>query len=198
VTYDGAAGSAMPDELALEAISGRAAGFSFAVSDRLVIGRNSDGPGRLADDPELSRDHAEITRGSTGEFEIADLASTNGTFVNGSRLNAPAVLRTDDEIEVGATKLRVRWAPAAAGPPIDVDVRATTVIIDVPSGVSESVEHVDPGTEDRPAAAAGQPVRVSLTLDLEHKAVELTLDSPGETIQLVLEDGQWRLGNGGS
>jgi pSer/pThr/pTyr-binding forkhead associated (FHA) protein len=84
VTDEGAVGSAIPDELALEAISGRAAGFSFVVSDRLVIVRNSDGPGRLADDPELSRDHAEISRGSSGEFEIADLASTNGTFVNGA------------------------------------------------------------------------------------------------------------------
>jgi hypothetical protein len=76
-------------------------------------------------------------------------------------------------------------------------VRATTVIIDVPSVVSESVEHVDPGTEAQPVAS-GQPVRVCLTLDLERKAVELTLDGPGETIHLVLDDGEWRLGNGGS
>ncbi len=98
------------NHLRLEVAVGRARGFSFVVDERLVIGRDSDGPGRLADDPELSRHHAEIVRGPSGEFTIKDLSSTNGTFVNGSRLNTPVVLTVGEQ----ASPLWAVDAPTAA------------------------------------------------------------------------------------
>ena len=104
-------------ELRLEAVAGNATGFSIVVEERLVIGRQSEGPGRLADDPELSRHHVEIERVENGQFTIKDLSSTNGTFVNGTQIKAPALLVLDDEIEVGGTKLVVRSVPALAPPP---------------------------------------------------------------------------------
>src|SRR5205807_2675050 len=55
------------NELRLEVQAGRARGFSLVVDERLVIGRNSEGPGGLADDPDLSRHHAEIVRAPSGE-----------------------------------------------------------------------------------------------------------------------------------
>ena len=132
--------------LRLEAVAGNATGFSFEVEDRLVIGRSSEGPGRLADDPELSRHHAEIVRAPGGEFTIKDLSSTNGSFVNGGRLTATAVLAVGDEIEVGGTRLAVRSAPVIAPPATaDVDVRAATVIGDAPATLRHSAEHVRPG-----------------------------------------------------
>jgi pSer/pThr/pTyr-binding forkhead associated (FHA) protein len=198
VTNGADGGTTNSSELRLEGIAGKANGFSFVVDDRLVIGRNSEGAGRLADDPELSRHHAEIVRAPNGEFTIKDLSSTNGTFVNGTRLKAAAVLCVGDEIEVGATKLAVRSAPVVAPPaPAVVDVRAGTVIGNVPRAVRQSAEHAKPDTELQPVAS-DQPLTVRLTIDCGQEAAELSVHGRGEPIHLVLDHGHWRIGNGGS
>ena len=67
--------------------------------------------GRLADcrivvsDGNTSRHHARISRSGSG-FVIADLNSTNGTFVNGDRLVADHRLADGDIITVGSVSLR--------------------------------------------------------------------------------------------
>jgi predicted component of type VI protein secretion system len=193
------------NELRLEAAAGRARGFSFVVDERLVIGRNSDGPGRLADDPELSRHHAEIVRAPNGEFTIRDLSSTNGTFVNGTRLNKPAVLTPGDEIQIGATKLVVRSAPVApalAQP--EVDVRAATVVGGVLDTVHPPAEEAirqpaeDAQVRAEPASAVGEAPTVRLTVDFERATAELSVHGTGEPIHVVSEDDQWRVDDRGS
>ena len=57
----------------------------------------------VADDTTVSRRHATITRKADG-FELADLGSTNGTFVNGRRLTEPVVLKPGDEIKFGSVR----------------------------------------------------------------------------------------------
>jgi FHA domain len=208
VTTGAVGPAADSSELRLEAIAGKATGFTFVVDDRLVIGRNSKGPGRLADDPELSRHHSEIARASNGEFTIKDLSSTNGTFVNGTRLTAPAVLCVGDEIEVGGTKLTVRSAPVVAPPaPADVDVRAPTVTVDVapamPAEQAKPEPKGQPYTEPQPEpqtrpVARDQPLLVRLTIDFEQEAAQLSVQGKGEPIRLELDHGQWHLGREGS
>jgi pSer/pThr/pTyr-binding forkhead associated (FHA) protein len=170
-------------ELRLEAVSGNATGFTIVVDERLVIGRQSEGPGKLAEDPELSRHHAEIARGENGLFTITDLASTNGTFVNGERLEHPAQLALGDEIGIGGTKLVVRAVPAAVpGAAAEaVDVRAATVIAD------------DPPPEPEPEPT---PLLVRLTVDFEAEVAELAAESGADPIRLELAEGQWRLAAG--
>lgn len=79
--------------------------------DRVPLDGNSHTIGRLADctivisDGNTSRHHARITRSGTG-FVIADLNSTNGTFVNGDRLSADHRLADGDIITVGSVGLR--------------------------------------------------------------------------------------------
>jgi pSer/pThr/pTyr-binding forkhead associated (FHA) protein len=53
----------------------------------------------------VSRSHAEL-RLLAGVLEVADLGSTNGTFVNGDRLkpHEPRPLHPGDEVCFGATK----------------------------------------------------------------------------------------------
>jgi pSer/pThr/pTyr-binding forkhead associated (FHA) protein len=92
----------------LEVISGNDLGNTITVEDELVIGRHADGPGRLAGDEEISRQHARISREATGDYAIEDLGSSNGTFVNGLRINSPRLLSLGDSIETGATTLVVR------------------------------------------------------------------------------------------
>lgn len=114
------------ESLTLEVVAGNAAGFRITVEERLVIGRQSPPPGRLADDPELSRHHAEISRRPAGDYAVEDLSSTNGTYVNGVRISAPALLQRRDTLELGTTTLIVLSAPVAEEL-AEVDVRAATV-----------------------------------------------------------------------
>jgi predicted component of type VI protein secretion system len=51
-------------------------------------------------DPEVSRRHAQISF-QEGRYIIEDLGSTNGTFVNGRRVNNPVPLHNGDVIEMG-------------------------------------------------------------------------------------------------
>jgi len=102
----------------LEVVAGKAVGMSILVEDELIIGRHSEGAGRLADDDEISRSHARVSTDSRGFCAIEDLGSTNGTFLNGLRISSPQTLSPGDTIEIGATTLVVREVPGPeAAPP---------------------------------------------------------------------------------
>ncbi|HZC46495.1 MAG TPA: FHA domain-containing protein, partial [Candidatus Acidoferrum sp.] len=57
----------------------------------------------VLDDTTVSRRHATITR-KNGALELADLGSTNGTFVNGGRVSKPVALRPGDEVRFGSVR----------------------------------------------------------------------------------------------
>jgi pSer/pThr/pTyr-binding forkhead associated (FHA) protein len=57
----------------------------------------------VLDDTTVSRRHATITRTSSG-LELADLGSTNGTFVNGRQVRKPIALKSGDEIKFGSAR----------------------------------------------------------------------------------------------
>ena len=71
---------------------------------RATIGRSDDVECVLRD-PNVSRRHAEFRQGSSGEWEIVDLGSTNGIKVNGRRTSS-ARLREGDQVTVGTTTFR--------------------------------------------------------------------------------------------
>jgi pSer/pThr/pTyr-binding forkhead associated (FHA) protein len=83
--------------------SGGFAGQRYELDqDEVVIGRNPNTDITLLDEG-LSREHAAIIRDpQTGAFAIEDLGSSNGTKVNGKRVNA-AELCHGDEIQLGLT-----------------------------------------------------------------------------------------------
>lgn len=68
----------------------------------LVIGRARECDVRLAD-PNVSRRHAEL-RNEGGAYVLVDLGSTNGSLVNGQRIER-AELRDGDRILIGQTEL---------------------------------------------------------------------------------------------
>lgn len=77
-----------------------------------TIGRSANNA-IVINDAEISRRHAQLTP-QGGSFVIEDLGSTNGTFVNGVRLNRPAMLKHGDSVEFGDT-IRLRfWAEGKA------------------------------------------------------------------------------------
>jgi pSer/pThr/pTyr-binding forkhead associated (FHA) protein len=202
-------------QLRLEVVAGNAAGFTLVVDERLVIGRQSEGPGRLADDPELSRHHAKISRQGDGMYAIEDLASTNGTVVNGERIQAPTVLAVQDSVEVGGTTIVVADAPAA---PVTatVDARSTPGTVDKPPGVRDAAPAPAPAppppTEVPLAApappAAPEPATVEtsrqprlalrLVVDPEQGEAEIQLGDEAEPIRLSFRDGRWQAGDSAS
>jgi hypothetical protein len=58
------------------------------------------------DNPYVSRRHAKIVQERENIFRLHDLASSNGTWLNGRKLNQSALLETDDEIRLG-TEVKV-------------------------------------------------------------------------------------------
>jgi pSer/pThr/pTyr-binding forkhead associated (FHA) protein len=61
----------------------------------------------------VSRFHCRVTVTPTGEIEIVDLESTNGTFVNDRRVHR-GVLATGDRVRVGRVELLVMDARTVA------------------------------------------------------------------------------------
>lgn len=59
------------------------------------------------EDDKVSRKHAEIGLYGPGAYVLRDLASTNGTLLNGRRVTEKAKLSNWDEIRVGDTVLRL-------------------------------------------------------------------------------------------
>jgi Protein of unknown function (DUF3662)/FHA domain len=78
---------------------------------RLVVGPAGVTVGRsrqcdvTLDDPNVSRTHAEI-RPRGGSWVLTDLGSTNGSRLNGRRLDGPEVLKPGDEIELGTSRIK--------------------------------------------------------------------------------------------
>ncbi|MGO9078659.1 MAG: FHA domain-containing protein [Streptosporangiaceae bacterium] len=72
----------------------------------LKIGRSPDNDLVLAD-LEVSRRHAELRRRPDGTYEIADVGSYNGTYVNGRRITS-RVLTESDIIGIGHSTFRLK------------------------------------------------------------------------------------------
>lgn len=58
------------------------------------------------DQDSVSRHHARIARSRDGHYTVADLGSTNGTYVNGIQIDRPRRLAPGDVVRVGETDLR--------------------------------------------------------------------------------------------
>ncbi|MBD0328785.1 MAG: FHA domain-containing protein, partial [Thermoleophilia bacterium] len=86
--------------------SGELAGRRFAVDGTTLIGREGGGADITLADPQVSGRHA-LVRPANGTIEIADLGSTNGTYVNGARLDGPKALADGDVITLGQSALTV-------------------------------------------------------------------------------------------
>ncbi len=85
-------------------LNGAAAGKVFELSEAShTLGRDSHN-GIYVPDGRASRQHAEISC-ERGLYVIRDLGSSNGTWINGQRINDPQVLASGDRIGIGRSVL---------------------------------------------------------------------------------------------
>lgn len=102
---------ALPSGSALMIVkSGAGLGSRFLLdADITLAGRHPDAD-ILLDDVTVSRKHAEFKRAGK-QFQVSDLGSMNGLYVNGTQVDSVA-LRNQDEIQIG--KYRMTFYAAEA------------------------------------------------------------------------------------
>jgi len=108
-------------------VDGALAGKRFQVkSGGLRLGRSSSNDIHIPDE-QLSRNHCLFEPVGDGGIRLTDLASANGTYLNGKPLGSdPADLASGDVIEVGVTHVRVigegkpSFGPRSAASKVDL------------------------------------------------------------------------------
>ena len=83
-------------------------------ADRTTIGKSDENDVPLPDDPTASHLHAVLERFPAG-WCVADLGSSNGTWLNGERIWTAQRLRHGDEIRIGHSRVIFRDQRAAGG-----------------------------------------------------------------------------------
>ena len=106
----------MADKLEIVFLTGPNKGKRFDISSAaLRIGRSSSSDVQIPDE-ELSRNHCMIEVSADGALTIADLASANGTFVNGENIEGDTKpLKAGDEVSIG-TSVFVIASPTSPSP----------------------------------------------------------------------------------
>jgi hypothetical protein len=120
--------------------------FTFDQHDTFMIGRSEDAQFCLPQDRFFSRHHCLIEIAPPQAF-LRDLGSTNGTFVNGLRVET-AYLKSGDRIQGGETVLEVEVladAPAEGSTAIFTHTQPSLVTIScLNCGLPANVEASDP------------------------------------------------------
>jgi pSer/pThr/pTyr-binding forkhead associated (FHA) protein len=145
----------------LQVVRGRTDATSLRLIDGVTsIGRHDDCLIRIRSS-QVSRRHCELFE-NNGRLIVRDLGSSNGTYVNGKRIESQQVLNAGDVITVGGVTLRIdadteaalSAPPAKTGPaPGDTaEVEALTAVPDDGSDFDVDVE-IDETVFDQPADA---------------------------------------------
>ncbi len=113
-------------------IRGNDQGTRFQLEEPAIgLGRDSTNPLQLHD-TEVSRQHAELLR-TENHYVIADLNSSNGTFVNGQRVERHR-LASGDHVQVGGTLMLYTGPPEEA----DEDLAGKVDITSLPATEEKS------------------------------------------------------------
>lgn len=92
--------------------SGARIGQVYPLGDVTDLGRGA-GNDIVIDDERVSEQHARVRVDDEGRFVVWDLASTNGTTVNGQKILAATPVVENDEIKLGQTVLVLKTLDVA-------------------------------------------------------------------------------------
>ena len=82
----------------------------------LVLGRSNQLGEPFLGDELVSRQHASVGWCTDGSVEVADLGSTNGTYLNARKLAAPARMQAGDVLRIGHVEMRLDPARTRSRP----------------------------------------------------------------------------------
>lgn len=103
---------------------------------RSTIGRADENTITI-DDEEISRHHVAIFRNDEGKMVVEDLNSTNGTFLNGKRINTIVPIARGDELWIGKTVILIetsaRFSAMSNSIPQPDEADASTGKEDIPT-----------------------------------------------------------------
>jgi pSer/pThr/pTyr-binding forkhead associated (FHA) protein len=146
-----------------------------AAGETVVIGRGGACDLVLAS-PAASRRHAEVVARASG-WRVRDLGSTNGTFLNGERVEAERELHAGDAIQIGEQTIHFchvesGGAEAEAG-------GERTMLLAAPAGEGML----------RGSLAEIPPIGLLQLLELERKSGVLEIESGAGKARLWIEEG---------
>jgi pSer/pThr/pTyr-binding forkhead associated (FHA) protein len=150
----------------LNIIRGRGASETVKLADGVTTVGRQDDCGLRIKSSQVSRKHCEIFE-KKGLLLVKDLGSSNGTFVNGERIDGQRVIEPGDTLTIGPVKLKVSKigeAPPARSPKPAIKPGDTAVVEVLTAEVTEEedfeIEFDDnpqPVPAAAPAAAAAAP-----------------------------------------
>ena len=99
--------------------------FEVEIGNTATIGRSRDNTVSLSFSPHVSRQHAIVRCHNAYEYQIMDLGSRNGTFVDGRRVITPLTLRHGSKIRICGCDLRFEQIETTSdGVGVDVTLAA--------------------------------------------------------------------------
>ncbi len=77
-------------------------GAAFSVGGEITIGRAAGCTVSVPDDTFVSQLHARLWN-ENGDVKVEDLGSTNGSYLNGTRVARPMTIHKGDRLQIGNT-----------------------------------------------------------------------------------------------
>lgn len=129
-------------------------------NSRYGVGRRHDNDLRIKE-TYISGYHAELVRDAEGNYELADLGSSNGTYRNGRRLAGREVIKAGDVLKFGILKVEVKQH-ATGGPKI-VALKDHPAFARVESEAPLAVAAARNGASTSAVATASEPAMAVAT-----------------------------------
>ncbi len=143
--------------LTLLVLQGPDKGRRFELPDsQTLVGRESRA--LPLTDNTVSRRHCELIPSETGDWVLKDLGSSNGTHVNGTRVDYRYNLKVGDQIRVGRTLMTFgtqRGVNRISGDNVTLSDEA--------SGMDSAIMHTMPGNDDSMVLAVPEPAAAAMS-----------------------------------
>jgi pSer/pThr/pTyr-binding forkhead associated (FHA) protein len=134
-------------DFVIEIVEGPRAGTQVPLTGVLEAGRAQDAA-LVLDDEQASRRHARIEPAADGAV-VADLGSTNGTYVNEQPIHVRRLLRPGDRVRIGMSVLELRTQGQVRAQP--------SAVRPVPPFAAPGPDVLAPAPVKPPAAGPDEP-----------------------------------------
>jgi len=152
---------------------------TVSVALPVIIGRGKDATFTIKH-PLLSRKHCEVFEDS-GSVQVRDLASLNGTFVNGSRVESTLAVDSGSQLKLGAVVMEVQYNGASPEDTIASDHAPEGEAFDlgtVETADTEVMAATPDATEPAPDATEPAPDATEPAPDATEPAPDATEPAP--------------------